>query len=91
MTNNLHEFYRNNRSLNFRTDILEISSVVEFYLKKPTTGNKFNLKNVKGQKLAPNVLATLGIYLSAGVGGFFYNPMAKNNFNYPDVYYNRWI
>ena len=55
------EFYRNNRSLNFRTDILEISSVVEFYLKKPTTGNKFNLKNVKGQKLAPNILATLGI------------------------------
>ena len=82
------EFYRNNRSLNFRTDILEISSVVEFYLKKPTTGNKFNLKNVKGQKLAPNILATLGIYLSAGVGGFLYVPRARNNFNYPDVYYN---
>ena len=25
------EFYRNNRNLNFRTDILEISSVIEFY------------------------------------------------------------
>ncbi len=82
------EFYRNNRSLNFRTDVLELSSVVEFYLKKPTTGNKFNLKNVKGQKLAPNILATLGIYLSAGVGGFLYVPRARNNFNYPDVYYN---
>lgn len=82
------ELYRNNRSLNFRTDILEISSVVEFYLKKPTTGNKFNLKNVKGQKLAPNILATLGIYLTAGVGGFLYVPRARNNFNYPDVFYN---
>jgi len=82
------EFYRNNRSLNFRTDILEISSVIEFYLKKPTTGNKFNLKNVKGQKLAPNILATLGVYLSGGVGGFLYNPMAKNNFHYPDVFDN---
>lgn len=82
------EFYRNNRSLNFRTDILEISSVVEFYLKKPTTGNKFNLKNVKGKKLASKVLASWGIYLSGGVGGFFYNPMAKNNFNYPNVYEN---
>ena len=82
------EFYRNNRSLNFRTDILEISSVVEFYLKKPTTGNKFNLKNVKGQKLASNVLATWGVYLSGGFGGFLYNPMAKNNFNYPDVLEN---
>ena len=82
------EFYRNNRSLNFRTDVLELSSVVEFYLKKPTTGNKFNLKNVKGQKLASKVLATWGVYLSAGVGGFFYNPMAKNNFHYPDVFDN---
>ena len=82
------EKYRNNRSINFRTDVLELSSVVEFYLKKPTTGNKFNLKNVKGQKLAPNILATLGIYLSAGVGGFLYVPRARNNFNYPDVYYN---
>jgi hypothetical protein len=82
------ELHRNNRSLNFRTEILEISSVVEFYLKKPTTGNKFNLKNVKGQKLAPNILATIGIYLTAGVGGFLYVPRARNNFNYPDVYYN---
>ena len=82
------EFYRNNRSLNFRTDVLEISSVVEFYLKRPTTGNKFNLKNVKGKKLASNVLASWGVYLSAGFGGFFYNPMAKNNFKYPDVLEN---
>ena len=82
------EFYRNNRSLNFRTDILEISSVIEFYLKKPTTGNKFNLKNVKGKKLASKVLASWGVYLSGGVGGFLYNPMAKNNFHYPDVHYN---
>ena len=82
------EFYRNNRSLNFRTDVLEISSVVEFYLKRPTTGNKFNLKNVKGQKLASNVLASWGVYLSVGVGGFLFNPMAKNNFNYPNVHEN---
>ena len=82
------EFYRNNRSLNFRTDILEISSVIEFYLKKPTTGNKFNLKNVKGKKLASKVLASWGVYLFGGVGGFLYNPMAKNNFHYPDVFDN---
>jgi len=82
------EFYRNNRCLNFRTDLLEISSVIEFYLKKPTTGNKFNLKNIKGKKLASKVLASWGVYLSGGVGGFLYNPMAKNNFHYPDVHYN---
>ena len=82
------EFYRNNRSLNFRTDVLEISTVVEFFLKKPTTGNKFNLKNVKGKKLAPNILSSLGIYLTTGVGGFLYVPRARNNFNYPYVYEN---
>tara|TARA_B110001450_G_scaffold243231_1_gene254323 strand:+ start:1919 stop:3190 length:1272 start_codon:yes stop_codon:yes gene_type:complete len=82
------EFFRNNRSLNFRTDVLELSSVVEFYLKRPTTGNKFNLKNVKGKKLASNVLASWGIYLSGGVGGFLFNPMAKNNFKYPNVVEN---
>ena len=82
------EFYRNNRSLNFRTDILEFSSLVEIYLIRPTTGNKFNLKDVKGHKLASNVLATWGVYLSVGVGGFLFNPMAKNNFNYPNVLEN---
>lgn len=82
------EFYRNNRSLNFRTDILEISSVVEFYLKEPITGNKFNLKNVKGQKLASNALSSLGVYISGGVGGFLFVPKAKNNFNYGNVLEN---
>ena len=53
------EFYRNNRNLNFRTEIIELTAITEFFIKKPTTGNKFNLKNVKGQKLAPNALASL--------------------------------
>ena len=82
------EFYRNNRSLNFRTDVLELSSVVEFYLKEPITGNKFNLKNVKGQKLASNALSSWGVYITGGVGGFLFVPRAKNNFNYGNVLEN---
>ena len=82
------EFYRNNRNLNFRTDIIELTATTEFYIVKPTTGNKFNLKNIKGQKLASNALASLGLYIVGGVGGFLYVPKAQNNFFYPDVFEN---
>jgi len=82
------EFYRNNRNLNFRTDIIELTATTEFYIVKPTTGNKFNLKNIKGQKLASNALASLGLYIVGGVGGFLYVPKAQNNFFYPNVFEN---
>ena len=83
------EFFRNNRNLNFRTDIIEFTATTEFYIVKPTTGNKFNLKNIKGQKLAPNALASLGLYIVGGIGGFLYVPKAQNNFFYPDVFENK--
>ena len=73
---------RINRNLNFRSNILEFSAMAELYLLKPSTGNKFNLKNVKGQKLAPNFLSTLGVYFVGGVGGFYFNPKSQNNFKY---------
>ena len=45
---------RINRNLNFRSNIIELSAITEFYLAKPITGNKYNLKDVKGHKLAPS-------------------------------------
>ena len=75
---------RKNRNLNFKSNILELSAIVEFYILKPSTGNKFNLKNVKGQKLAPNFLSTLGIYFVGGIGGFYFNPKSKLNLLYND-------
>ncbi|MFL2564907.1 MAG: hypothetical protein ACJ0QN_03835 [Parvicellaceae bacterium] len=68
---------RINRNLNFRSNILEISAITEFYFAKPITGNKFNLKDVQGHKLAPNFLAHWGFYILGGVGGFFFNPQGK--------------
>ena len=68
---------RINRNLNFRSNILEISAITEFYFAKPITGNKFNLKDVQGHKLAPNFLAHWGFYIFGGVGGFFFNPQGK--------------
>tara|TARA_B100001287_G_scaffold83379_1_gene69524 strand:- start:1232 stop:2371 length:1140 start_codon:yes stop_codon:yes gene_type:complete len=76
------EFYRNNRNLNFKSNIIEISAIIEFYITKPNTGNRYGLRNTSGKKLAPSVLGRLGLYLFAGIGGFYFNPKAKNNLNY---------
>ena len=69
------EYYRNNRNLNFQSAIIELSSIVELYLSKPTTGTKYNLKNTSGKRIAPNFfLSHMGFYFFGGVGGFYYNP-----------------
>lgn len=83
------EYYRNNRNLNFQSPIIELSSIVEFYLTKPTTGTKYNLKNTAGKRIAPSFLSHLGFYFFGGVGGFYYNPKALINLSYdPNVYGN---
>ena len=76
------EFYRNNRNLNFRTEIIELSATTEYHIIKANTGSKHNLRNPKGRRISPKVLSKIGIYLVGGVGGFLYVPKAKNNFNY---------
>ena len=70
---------RKNRNLNFKSSIVELSGIVEYYFAKPITGNKFNLKDVQGHKLAPNFLAHWGFYIMGGVGGFYFNPKGLNN------------
>ena len=74
--------YRVNRNLSFRTDIVEFTALTEYYIFKPSTGNKFNLKGVSGHKLAKGSLGHIGLYIVAGVGGFLYTPRAKINFSY---------
>ena len=76
------EFYRNNRNLNFRTEIIELSASTEYHIIKANTGSKHNLRNTKGRRISPKILSHIGIYLVGGVGGFLYVPKAKNNFNY---------
>ena len=76
---------RINRNLNFRSNILEFSAMAELYILKPSTGTKFDLKDVQGHKLAPNILSTIGVYFVGGIGGFYFNPKAQNNFTYDTV------
>ena len=56
------EFFRNNRNLHFRSPIIEFSAIAEFYLAKPSTGTKYNLKNTGNRKIAPRYLSQLGFY-----------------------------
>ncbi len=76
------ELFRNNRNLNFRTDILELSATTEYHIVRANTGSKHNLRNPQGQRIAPKWLYKTGFYLVGGVGGFLYVPKAKNNLSY---------
>ena len=76
------EFFRNNRNLNFRTEVIELSATTEYHIIKANTGSKHNLRNPKGRRISPKILSHIGVYLVGGVGGFLYVPKAKNNFNY---------
>ena len=76
------EFYRNNRNLHFSSPIIEFSGIAEFYLAKPSTGTKYNLRNAGHHKIAPSYLSQLGFYFFGGVGGFYFNPTAIHRFSY---------
>ena len=83
------EFYRNNRNLHFSSPIIEFSGIAEFYLAKPSTGTKFNLRNAGHHKIAPRYLSQLGFYFFGGIGGFYFDPVAINRFSYdPSIVYN---
>ena len=83
------EYYRNNRNLHFSSPIIEFSGIAEFYLAKPSTGTKYNLRNAGHHKIAPRYLSQLGFYFFGGIGGFYFDPVAVNRMSYdPSILYN---
>ncbi|HQQ95565.1 MAG TPA: DUF6089 family protein, partial [Bacteroidia bacterium] len=69
------DIYRNNRNLNFRSNIYELSGRLEFgYQSTRRGGNRYGIrKNYgKGKNFTHNV------FLFAGLGGFYYNPKGKD-------------
>ena len=72
------EVFRNNRNLNFKTDIFELQLCYELHLYKEELGHIYDLRGVKGTKSS-----RVGLYLFAGVGGFYFDPKAQLN--------NAWI
>ena len=74
------EFYRRNRALNFNTTIAECSGIIELTLIPEKTGNKFNLKNKYGKSIGAKSPLGFGVYIFAGLGGFYYDPWGMDKF-----------
>ena len=72
--------FRANRALNFNTTIIELGGLIEYTLIKEKSGNKFGLKNSSGIFGALKNPIQFGVYLFAGIGGFYYDPWGTNNF-----------
>jgi hypothetical protein len=73
------EPFRNNRNLNFKSNIYEFSAVLEFYISKERPGHVYNYKKLKGWRHID--VQTYGFL---GLGGFYYNPKGF----YMGRYYN---
>ncbi len=67
------EPFRNNRNLNFKSNLFELSIAFQWYFLKESGGNRYNLKNKKGRKIGAQA-NSIGSYLFAGVGGIYFNP-----------------
>lgn len=72
------EPFRNNRNLNFRSNIFELSVQGEFFFTKEQSGHIYKIKNAKGMKTYD-----YQGYLFLGIGGFYFNPQAK--------YHGSWV
>lgn len=64
--------FRSQRTIHFRSHIVELAAQYEFYLKKEQAGHRFRLRGVRGRK-------TQGLYPYGffGLSAFWFNPRAK--------------
>jgi len=74
------EPFRQNRNLNFKSDIFELQVVYELHFFKEQLGHVYDLRGVKGTKSS-----RVGLYIFAGVGGFHFNPKSLLNGAYVDL------
>ncbi len=73
------EFFRQNRNLNFRSPITELTALVEFYPLRERTQHLYRMKGTK--KKRPLLLSP---YITTGIGVFRFNPKGK----YQGTWYN---
>jgi opacity protein-like surface antigen len=74
------EPFRNNRNLNFKSNIFELATVIEVSLSFDRHGNRYHIKNTMFRRYKQY---SSYYYLFGGVGGFYFNPKA----NYGGVAY----
>jgi Domain of unknown function (DUF6089) len=69
------EQFRNNRNLQFRSPILELSAQYEFSITKDKTGHRYNIRSAKGIR---GVHFQVYLFLGAGISGFYpFGPYPK--------------
>ncbi len=74
------EVFRQNRNLNFKSDIFELSLVYEIHFFTEQLGHVYDLRGVKGEKAS-----RVGLYIFGGVGGFYFQPKSLLNGTYVDL------
>lgn len=68
------EIFRQNRNLNFKSPISELTLMIEYYPFSERIDHMYRMKGVRGKR--PRYFSP---YISAGVGAFYYNPKGKLN------------
>ncbi|MFT3883955.1 MAG: DUF6089 family protein [Flavobacteriales bacterium] len=68
------ETFRHNRNLSFKSNVFEAQVVFEFHPFLESLGHVYDLRGVQGQKSS-----RIGLYVFAGVGGFYFNPTTQLN------------
>lgn len=64
---------RENRNLNFRSDVIELSVQGEYYFIKEKVGPVYRLPGLRGQ-----ALESFSGYLFGGIGAFYFDPQGQN-------------
>jgi hypothetical protein len=75
--------FRHNRNLNFKTNIFELNTKVEFALSFDKHGNKYKIKKTMFRRYH-----SYGsyYYLTAGIGVFYYNPKEQYGGNWYTIH-----
>lgn len=65
------ELFRQNRNLSFKSDLYEVSLVLEVHPYKEELGHVHSLRGVKGERST-----RVGLYAFAGIAGLYFDPKA---------------
>lgn len=66
------EFFRNHRNLNFKSNIIEFNTNLEFFFIREQVGHRYKLKGVKGRRGYE-----FAAYAFGGIGVFRFNPKGE--------------
>jgi opacity protein-like surface antigen len=66
------ETYRNNRNLNFRSPIVELSGRIEYIINFKKKGHQYTFKGIRGWRNF-----NINGYVFGGVAGFYFDPRGK--------------